>query len=349
MQLLSALTERTPLLERLEIKGSPDVANAAFNTALSLPKLDTLLTEGFAITMAPLLSFARLDHLRVLSLSLDENTLLTNLTANYLPTFHSLEAVHLDTTAPSYATFFILKFLVGPPLREFSLESSHVLNQEDAMHLVSAMAQSFPRDSTSIIRLLCSENTGALPGDHIYVLDASILRKLFVFRHLKTFTFNVDMLYGAIDDKFIGDLVTNWPALRELSLVPSGRTPCPVISLTLKGLIHFTKSRDLTYLRVLFDGSNCNIWPQYPPANGLSCSSLRHLDVHASSFNIRDLKMMADLISDLFPNLKDGIQSLEPSIEEYDAIGRTTLWNAVTSRYHPLVKTGGKSDWHWRP
>ncbi|KAF7965051.1 hypothetical protein HWV62_727 [Athelia sp. TMB] len=333
VQLLSSLTERAPLLKYLEIKGSPDIANVTFHAALSLPKLDTLLTEGFAIPMACLPPFARLDHLRVLSLKLNEDTPLENIRANYIPAFHSLEAIHLNTTIPYYATSFILRFLVGSPLREFSLESSYILDQEEARHLVFAMAQSFPHESTTTIRVWCSENTEALPGDRMLVLDASILRKLFVFRHLKTFTFNVDMLYKEVDDKFIADLITSWPALRGLSLVPSGRTPYPAINLTFEGLEHFTRSRNLTYLAVLLDSSNCSLRPKYPPANGSSCSSLRHLDVHASTYNIRDLGSLSSLISDLFPNLEDGIKSLGPSIEEFDVIGCTSAWGAVSARY----------------
>lgn len=332
VQLLSSLTVRAPLLEYLEIKGSPDIANVAFHAALSLPKLHTLLTEGFAIPMACLPPFARLDHLRMLSLKLDEDTPFTNLSANHIPAFHSLEAIHLNTTIPYYATSFILNFLGRSPLREFSLVSSYILDQAEVTHLVFAMARSFPHESATTIRIWCSKNTEALRGDRMHVLDASILRKLFVFRHLKTFTFNVDMLYKEVDDKFIADLITSWPSLRELSLVPSARTPYPVINLTFEGLEHFTRSRNLTYLAVLLDSSNCSLRPKYPPANGSSCSSLRHLDVHASTFNIRDLNSLSSLISDLFPNLKGDIKSLEPSIEEFDVIGCTSAWDAVSSR-----------------
>ena len=335
-QLLAALKERTPLLEQLEIKGSPDVANAAFNAASSLPKLNTFHTVDFAIRMAHLLPLAQLDHLRRISLTLDENTLLTNSTADYIPTFHSLETVNLDTTALSYATVFILKFLLGSPLREFTLAFFHVSNQEDIMHLSFAMSQALPHNLMTTIRVWGSESARAPRGDHAHGLDVGMLRNLFVFRDLEVFTFNLVMNYGAIDDNFIGDLVTHWPALRALSLVPTGRTPCPMVSLSLEGLIHFTKSRNLIYLNVLFDGSN--IWSQHPLANGLSCPSLRHLDVHASSFNIRDLDAVASLIADIFPSLTDGIKSLEPSIEEEASAERAMLWSSVTCRYNLFVK-----------
>ncbi|KAF7972374.1 hypothetical protein HWV62_18080 [Athelia sp. TMB] len=337
LQLFSVLRDRTPSLERLEIRGemTPHVANAAFNAALSLPKLDSFHTEDTAITSPRLLPLSHLDHLRELSLKLDENTLLADITADYFPTFHSLETVNLNTTAPSFATTFILKFLTGSPLRELKLAFCHALNQDHAMQLSSAMAQVLPHHSIIAIRVWCVENARDPRDDYIHMLDVATLRNLFVFHNLQVFTFNVKMNYGPIDDKFIGDLVTEWPALRALSLVPTGRTPCPVIGLPLSGLIHFTRSRNLIYLNVLFDGSNL---PQNPPANGLSCPSLRHLDVHASSFNILDLHAVASLIYDIFPNLTDSIKSLEPSFEE-DETWRAMLWSNINCRYNSFAKT----------
>ncbi|KAF7968822.1 hypothetical protein HWV62_29220 [Athelia sp. TMB] len=328
--LFSGLNEQAPSLKRLEIRGemAPHVANAAFNAALSLPKLDTFLVEDNAITTT-LLPLSQLDHLRELSLKLDETILLTDITADYLPTtFHSLETVHLNTTAPSFATMFILKFLAASPLREFTLAFYDALNQDHAMQLSSAMAHVFPHNSMTTIRVWGLESARAPRDNRTYVLDVGMLRNLFVFRNLQVFTFNVKMNYGRIDEKFIGDLATDWPALRALSLVPTG-TPCSVISLPLEGLIHFTKSRNLIYLNVLFDGNNLR---HNPPANGLSCSSLRHLNVHASSLNIRDLDAVANLIFDMFPNLTD-IKYLEPSIVEEDGSWRAMLWRSVNGRY----------------
>ncbi|KAF7976779.1 hypothetical protein HWV62_5614 [Athelia sp. TMB] len=339
LQLFSELKEQTPLLERLEIRGEmvSHVAIAAINAAMSLPQLDTFLAEDSAITVKLLLPLLQLDHLRKLSLKLDENTPLADITADCFPTFHSLETVHLNTTAPSFATLFILKFLAGSPLHEFTLAFCHTLNQDHAMQLLSTMAQTFPHNSMITIRVWGLVNAGEQRDDHAHMLDVGILRNLFVFRNLQVFTFNVKMNYGPIDDKFIGDLTIVWPELRALSLVPTGWTPCTAINLRLEGLIHFTKSRNLIYLNVLFDGRNM---PRNPPTNGPCCSSLRHLDVHASSFHIRDLNAVTSLIFAIFPNLKDAIKSLEPPIEEEDGSWRTLLWSSVNRRYNSC-----RSDW----
>ncbi|KAF7976018.1 hypothetical protein HWV62_8032 [Athelia sp. TMB] len=338
VQVLSTLKERTPLLERLEVKGllDVDVANAVFNAALSLPQLSTFHTEYFTIRMVHLIPLAQLNHLRRISLALDENTHFINSTATFTPTFHSLETVNLATTTLSYATKFILRFLLETPLREFTLAFCHLSNQEDIAHLSSAMSQALPHSLMTTIRVWDEESTGSPLGDHAYALDVSTLQNLFVFSDLEVFTFNITMDYGAIDNNLIGDLVAHWPALRALSLVPTGRTPCPVVSLPLEGLIHFTKCRNLIYLNVLFDGSN--IWSQHPARNGSSCPSLRYLDVHASPLTFRDLNTLASLISDIFPNLIGGIKSLEPSIEE-DSAERAMLWSIVTGRYNLLVQT----------
>ncbi|KAF7967773.1 hypothetical protein HWV62_33185 [Athelia sp. TMB] len=362
-QLLSTLPTQTPALKLLSVKGSSHVANAAFEAVCSLSHLETLYTEDFGIPQVYLVPLARLNNLRRLSLTLNKYTHLTN-PAAVVPAFHSLEAIYLDTTEPFYATLFILKFLTGAPLREFTLKFPHFLHPDAAMHLASAMVHAFHHDLITSIRIWCSDCAAARPGDPIYMLDTNMLRKLFVFRYLEIFNFNISktwwengdlsiisyntlyratqahqvllmnvkMMYAAVDDMFITDLIARWPAMRALSLVPAGRTPCPVTRLTLQGLIHFNKSRNITDLRVLFDGSNCDIWPDYPPANGLSCPSLRHLDVHASSFNTWDLETMASLISDLFPNLKDDIGSFEPSFEEQDVLDRTAFWSAVSAR-----------------
>lgn len=340
IQVLSALLAHTPSLEVLHIHASSHVANAAFEAASSLPNLDTLYTEGFAVPQTFLVPLARSDNLRKLSITLGQNSQFTTPTAS-IPAFHSLEVIYLNTTETSYATLFILNFLVGSPLREITLGLPQVLNPEDIQPLASAMVQAFHHDSITTIRVWCSESAAELSGDPIYMLNPGMLRELFVFRRLETFNFNVRMHYAAIDDKFIGDLTTHWPALRELSLVPAGGTPCPVISLTFEGLVHFSKSRNLTHLDVLFDGNTCNIWTNYPAVNGPSCPSLCHLNVHASSFNFRDLEIVAGLIFDLFPNLQDDIESREPSFEELDGVGRTLLWNAVSSQYHLLSRARG--------
>ncbi|KAF7978413.1 hypothetical protein HWV62_570 [Athelia sp. TMB] len=337
LQLLSTLKDMTPLLEYLDVRGPFHGANAVFRAASSLPNLDTFYTEEFAIPKSSLFLLAPLDRLRRLSLVLDIDTQLIDPTAHNAPAFHSLEVIHLDTTAPSYATVFILKFLTGSPVREFTLKSTHSFNQEDVTHLTSAMTQAFSRDAMTTIRVWCSETAGAPLGGLPHLLDVGALRKLFVFHHLKVFTFNVPMLYGAVDDELIGELSARWPALRELSLVPTGRTPCPTIGLTLEGLLHFTNNRHLTRLDLQFNGSNCNRWPDLPPAGGSPCPSLRHLDVHASTFNMQDLEIVAGLMSDLFPNLEDGIKFLKPSIEAHTAFGRASLWPSVSYLYHAFV------------
>ncbi|KAF7979697.1 hypothetical protein HWV62_41028 [Athelia sp. TMB] len=137
-QLLSTLPTQTPALKLLSVKGSSHVANAAFEAVCSLSHLETLYTEDFGIPQVYLVPLARLNNLRRLSLTLNKYTHLTN-PAAVVPAFHSLEAIYLDTTEPFYATLFILKFLTGAPLREFTLKFPHFLHPDAAMHLASAM------------------------------------------------------------------------------------------------------------------------------------------------------------------------------------------------------------------
>ncbi|KAF7973561.1 hypothetical protein HWV62_14824 [Athelia sp. TMB] len=338
VHLLSALEQRTPWLKRLDIRGSRHVAYAALKAAPSLPNLDVFLIKDFVLPNTPRHQLAHFKSLRSLSITLDKDIHFAEQTPHHFPGFPSLETVDINTAVPSYATMFILGFLAGLPLREFTLEFTNGFNQEDVTHLTSAMTQSFRHDSIAAIKIGCSESAGLSPRDHTIVLDANMLRKLFVFRCMEVFHFNARMIYRAVDNNFIEDLTTHWCALRELSLVPAGRTPCSATGVDLDGLLHFANCRHLTNLSILFDGRNCNRWPQRPPAKGLSCSSLRHLHVPTSLIDLQALDIVAGLLSDLFPNLQGDIKFMEPSIAEQTSVGHVALWTSVTVLYNLFVK-----------
>ncbi|KAF7974480.1 hypothetical protein HWV62_12136 [Athelia sp. TMB] len=162
VQLFSALPTKTPALKLLRIKGSSHVANAAIEAVYALSHLEAFHTEDFAISHVHIVLLARLDNLRRLSLTLNQYTHLTN-PAPIIPAFHSLEAIHVDTTGPFYATLLILKFLTGSPLREFALRFPQFLHPDAAMHLASAKVHVFHHDliygaRTALLRQVCSQS-----------------------------------------------------------------------------------------------------------------------------------------------------------------------------------------------